>query len=334
MRWLLFCCLVLFVSCGDPKETTESQTTTTTHHSQTPVQPPPAKREHNEHRLWVLCNKDIPQSIFLAKEYCKLHELDPSCIIELSLSGKEEITFKEYDKTVVQPLLRVKDSYGTWPQRILSIFGVPLRLKHDDGYISGFDSQLQLLSSETQTLAFNVNNVFYRREINADALLVSRLDAPTYRVCEQILKDWQQTQKLGLFRRYITDNEPDILSLFRERGLYTHAYTFDLVPPMNEVQFYMANPPNLRSFLSQRPDEKLGLGAMIICKPGTIGSPTFRHLDKSVAAQALVKGASTYIGPVTNASLAHIDFDEYHFLERLFEGQSFDEALRGGHVTP
>jgi len=192
----------------------------------------------------VVYNSAAPDSKKLAEVYQKERMIPGSQVLGLELPTNQDITRKDFEKKLLQPLRNHFDEENWWtrirdPQGLLLpnknkiraivlMRGVPLRIKptpkpplkegekpptdliapRDEASV---DSELALFGIENLPTKGILKNAFYESEVplskaNAPYLvLVTRIDAPAYIICKRMITDAVKTEKTGLWGRAYID---------------------------------------------------------------------------------------------------------------------------------
>jgi len=192
----------------------------------------------------VVYNSSDPESRKLAEVYQKARTIPTSQILGLELSKQKDITRKEFETTILQPLRDHFDEQNWWTRardaqglllptknRIRAIVlmrGVPLRIQptpktppqegekpptdpvspRDEASV---DSELALFGIETVPSKGVLKNAFFESKVplseaNAPYLvLITRIDAPAYITCKKMITAAVETEKTGLWGRAYVD---------------------------------------------------------------------------------------------------------------------------------
>jgi len=188
----------------------------------------------NPKQVAVLYNNQVPESEKLARFYASERRIPRANLIGLELSDKGEISRKEYNETLREPLRALFLSRGWWkmgktPQgqilpatskitTLVTVRGVPYKIKRspltEKNKLPGpftkateaaVDSELALCGVQGYSLPGPINNAYFKKDISiADAklpfmLLVGRIDAPSYATCRRLIIDAIATEKRGLW---------------------------------------------------------------------------------------------------------------------------------------
>lgn len=184
----------------------------------------------------VLYNTQIPESKELAKFYAQMRNIPQANLIGLELSTKDEITRKEYNLTIRDPLRAVFIARKWWgmgktPQgqtlpisskitTLVCISGVPYKIKQANlkdpppsklpshfatRNDAAVDSELTMLGLKEVPTPGPLNNPYFKKNTpvtNAKLpymLLVGRIDAPSYAICRRMIADAIATEDRGLW---------------------------------------------------------------------------------------------------------------------------------------
>jgi uncharacterized protein (TIGR03790 family) len=189
----------------------------------------------------VVFNKDIPESVELAKFYAQQRAIARDHLVGLSASKTEEISRDEYDTMIRDPLRKVFNERGWWttekgiePTRVTNttirfvsvIKGVPLKIRPANDYPgdksgsppignrndASVDSEIAALANFSNQISGPVPNPYFQsyRAIaeveNSAVLLVCRLDAPEAATVRRMITDAVETEKNGLWGRAYLDS--------------------------------------------------------------------------------------------------------------------------------
>ena len=189
----------------------------------------------------VVFNKDVRESIDLAKFYAEKRGIARNHLVGLSCSKDEEISREEYDTTIAQPLRAVFTERKWWTLRnspdgqssaasnsirfVALIKGIPLKIRNTDGYpgdkpgagpIAGqnaasVDSELSALATFSPRISGALPNPYFQSYKavtefeNSALMLVCRLDAPAAETVRRMIVDAIETEKSGLWGRAYVD---------------------------------------------------------------------------------------------------------------------------------
>ena len=185
----------------------------------------------------VVFNENDIDSIGLASFYAEQRSIPKTNLIALKTSGREEITRREYDETIAEPLRTIFVERGFWKlaeeasdagrveetkiRYVALIRGIPLKIaKHEGEYqgdvIEGLepeivkqsaaavDSELAILGLWSRRISGVMKNPYFRETQSihktemTSQLLVSRLDGPTVSVVRRMITDTILAEKTGL----------------------------------------------------------------------------------------------------------------------------------------
>lgn len=190
-------------------------------------------------QVLVIYNKAVPDSKTLAEFYQVARKIPADQILGLSLPIQQDISRKEYETTLLQPLRehftkenwwkRSKDPNGVMRptqsriRAIVLMHGIPLRIKADPNEApkagtppnqlmamsdqASVDSELMLLGVELHDHKGSTPNAFFSstRPLSKSDLphlvLVNRIDAADLEVCKRMITDAVETEKHGLWGR-------------------------------------------------------------------------------------------------------------------------------------
>jgi uncharacterized protein (TIGR03790 family) len=189
----------------------------------------------------VVFNKDVPESVELAKFYAEKRGIARDHLVALSISKTEEIGRDEYDTMIRDPLRAIFKERGWWklneprggPITVASnsirfvaiIKGVPLKIRAAANYPgdkpsgpplgnrndASVDSEVAALGAFSDQISGPLPNPYFQsyRAIaeaeNSAVLLVCRLDAPQAATVRRMITDAVQTEKTGLWGRAYID---------------------------------------------------------------------------------------------------------------------------------
>jgi uncharacterized protein (TIGR03790 family) len=189
----------------------------------------------------VLFNKDVPESVELAKFYAQKRGIARDHLVGLSVSRTEEISRDEYDMMIRNPLRAVFKERKWWtlhePRngattvtsnsiRFVALMkGLPLKIRPADNYSgdkpgaapvgnrndASIDSEIAALGAFSDQISGALPNPYFQsyRAIaeleNSAVLLVCRLDAPDAATVRRMIVDAIETEKNGLWGRAYVD---------------------------------------------------------------------------------------------------------------------------------
>jgi uncharacterized protein (TIGR03790 family) len=189
----------------------------------------------------VVFNKDVPESVELAKFYAQKRGIARDHLVPLSISKTEEISRDEYDTMIRDPLRAIFKQCGWWtlnetrggPTTVTSnsirfvalIKGVPLKIRAAPNYPgdkagpppvgnannASVDSEVAALGAFSEQISGPLQNPYFQsyRAIaevdNSAVLLVCRLDAPQAATVRRMISDAVETEKIGLWGRAYID---------------------------------------------------------------------------------------------------------------------------------
>ena len=189
----------------------------------------------------VVFNKDVPESVELAKFYAQKRGIAPDHLVGLSCPKSEEINREEYDTTIRDPVRATFKERKWWmlqepPSGPITIAansirfvalmkGIPLKIRAAADYpgdkaggapIAGrneasVDSELATLGAFSSQISGALPNPYFQsyRAIaefeNSALLLVCRLDAPDGATVRRMIVDAIETEKNGLWGRAYID---------------------------------------------------------------------------------------------------------------------------------
>jgi uncharacterized protein (TIGR03790 family) len=189
----------------------------------------------------VVFNKDIPESVELAKFYSQKRGIARDHVVGLSVSKTEEIGRDEYDTMIRDPLRAVFKERGWWTLNephggqiivtknsirfVAMIKGMPLKIRAASNYPgdkpdgppvgnrneASVDSELAALGAFSDHISGALPNPYFQsyRAIveveNSALLLVCRLDAPQVATVRRMITDAVEIEKTGLWGRAYID---------------------------------------------------------------------------------------------------------------------------------
>jgi uncharacterized protein (TIGR03790 family) len=189
----------------------------------------------------VVFNKDVPESVELAKFYAQKRGIARDHLVGLSISRTEEISREEYDAMIRNPLRAIFKERGWWtlnerrggPVAVTSnsirfvalMKGVPLKIRAVADYAgdkpgmppignrneASVDSEVAALGAFSDQISGVLPNPYFQsyRAItdadNSQVLLVCRLDAPEVATVRRMITDAIETEKTGLWGRAYID---------------------------------------------------------------------------------------------------------------------------------
>ena len=189
----------------------------------------------------VIFNKDIPESVELAKFYAEKRGIARDHLVGLSCSKTEEIGRDEYDTMIRNPLRAVFKERKWWtlnePRegpttvtnnaiRFVALMkGLPLKIRPAPDYPgdkpggppvgnrndASVDSEIAALGAFTDQISGPLPNPYFQSyrpiaEVDSSAmLLVCRLDAPEVATVRRMITDAIEAEKTGLWGRAYVD---------------------------------------------------------------------------------------------------------------------------------
>ncbi|HVF73377.1 MAG TPA: TIGR03790 family protein [Chthoniobacterales bacterium] len=189
----------------------------------------------------VIFNRDLPESVELAKFYAEKRGIERNHLVGLSCSKNEEISREEYDTTIRDPLRAVFKERQWWTlseprdgkvtitsnsiRFVAVIRGVPLKIRSVTDYRgdksgsppignrndASVDSEIAALGAFSDQISGALPNPYFQsyRAIaeveNSALLLVCRLDAPQVATVRRMITDAIETEKRGLWGRAYID---------------------------------------------------------------------------------------------------------------------------------
>jgi uncharacterized protein (TIGR03790 family) len=189
----------------------------------------------------VVFNKDVPESVELAKFYAQKRGIARDHLVGLSVSKTEEISRDEYDTMIRDPLRAVFKERSWWTLNeprggaitvatnsirfVALIKGMPLKIRAAPSYPgdkpggppignrndASVDSEVAALGAFSDQISGPLPNPYFQSykaiaEVDQSAvLLVCRLDAPQVATVRRMITDAIETEKTGLWGRAYID---------------------------------------------------------------------------------------------------------------------------------
>lgn len=183
----------------------------------------------------VVFNRDVPESVDLARFYAQKRGIERDHLVGLSCSSAEEISRDEYDATMAEPLRRAFEERKWWTLRqsatgapsvvtnsirfVALMKGLPLKIHAATAYPgdqpaagpigtrneASIDSELSVLGAFSARISGAIPNPYFQsyKPIpefeDAGLLLVCRLDAPTAVIVRRMITDAVETERSGLW---------------------------------------------------------------------------------------------------------------------------------------
>jgi len=333
-------------------------------------------RTLSNREVLVLFNKADPESARLAEAYRDARAIPSNQVLGLDMPLKADITREEYEDSIAKPLRKAFDDKGWWKRQrdaqglllpsenriraIVLMRGVPLRIqptpmKPEEGAKppadpiaprdeACVDSELAMFGIESLPAKGVLKNSFYEstKPLSETKLpflvLTTRIDAPTYATCKQMINDAVETENHGLWGRAYVDiankfPEGDIwlnkiISQNTGVGIPTVTDRFNnTLPknyPMTEAAVYYGwydgnvSGPFLNPTFMFRP------GAVAV-HLHSFSAEQLSDPHKNWCAPLLVRGAAATVGNVYEPYL-HLTHHFEIMHDRLLKGWSFAEA--------
>lgn len=185
----------------------------------------------------VIFNENDLDSAGLASFYVEQRNIPRGNLIALKTSGREEITRREYDETIAEPLRKILAERGLWKLRTepteagmveetkirfaAIIRGIPLKIAHTTAEYEGdviegtppeivqqnaaaVDSELSILGLWSRRISGVLKNPYFKETMSfhktemTSQLLVSRLDGPTASDVRRMITETIAAEKTGL----------------------------------------------------------------------------------------------------------------------------------------
>jgi uncharacterized protein (TIGR03790 family) len=189
----------------------------------------------------VVFNKDVPESVELAKFYAEKRGIARDHLVGLSVSKTEEISRDEYDTMIRDPLRAVFKERHWWTLNeprggavtvasnsirfVALIKGIPLKIRPTPDYPgdkpggpplgnrndASVDSEVAALGAFSDQISGPIPNPYFQSyraiaEVDHSAvLLVCRLDAPQVATVRRMITDAIEAEKTGLWGRAYVD---------------------------------------------------------------------------------------------------------------------------------
>ena len=189
----------------------------------------------------VVFNRDVPESVELAKFYAEKRGIARDHLVGLNCSPNEEISRDEYEATIAEPLRVVFKERKWWTVHdatdgrssvtansirfVALIKGMPMKIRPENEYRgdqpstaptgnhneASVDSELAALGFFSKQISGGQTNPYYQSyrrisEFDGPALmLVCRLDAPSATTVRRMIVDSIETEKTGLWGRAYID---------------------------------------------------------------------------------------------------------------------------------
>jgi uncharacterized protein (TIGR03790 family) len=112
--------------------------------------------------VFVLANKNMPESKDVAEHYCKQRRVPPENIILLDLPATEDISREDYDAKIVAPVRAALKDKKEQAKVLLTVYGVPLRVgrqapsEQDKAEIKKIDADVAKLQEELKDVRAQV----------------------------------------------------------------------------------------------------------------------------------------------------------------------------------
>ncbi|WP_018969118.1 TIGR03790 family protein [Rubritalea marina] len=190
------------------------------------------------HEVLILANKNVPESIKLAKYYAVQRAIPSENILELDVPNKETISRDTYDADIRDPLRHHLRDNRLWTLRavggkmraptrnkirlIVTTFGMPYRIsqknppapageerpKVQPGMVNhaAVDSELACaaihelpIDGPTRNPYHKANTSFKNHPESTPFFLVGRIDGPNYKTAKRLIDDAIATEKQGLW---------------------------------------------------------------------------------------------------------------------------------------
>lgn len=337
----------------------------------------PARAEApNPQTVVVVYNDDLGDSKKLAVHYAKSREIPLENLIGLSLPDSEVISRAEYNSKIKRPLLEVFERRKYWERRpdangnqvpylsrirfLVTMRGVPSRIGGSSPAPKGqgseaakehmlktdaaaVDSELTMLGIEGQPVLGQLSNPYYGKEqsfgeVALPILLVGRIDAHSYAVCERMIADALAAEERGLWGGVVIDianKNPSadlwlrkIAANFVTRGFPTLVDRFDPTLPRNfplrDTALYFGWYSGNINGPFRNSKFRFKRGA-VACHLHSFSAAQLRNPNKNWSAGLLSRGAAATIGNVHEPFL-HLTHNFEILSDRLLAGHTLIEA--------
>ncbi|MCH7224936.1 TIGR03790 family protein [Haloferula sp. A504] len=323
----------------------------------------------------VIYNSGVEGSEKLARLYAEKRDIPAENLIGLPLPDKEEISRDEYDSLLREPLAGIFDERRWWRRvrdpkgnpalqstkiRILVCMrGVPSRIKHafpknENGApptqqqmmataSAAVDSELAMLENEGLPLEGPLNNPYFKSdapvaEAEPPILLVGRIDAHSFAVCERMIEDAVEVEKTGLWGFAVVDLANKIAqgdgwmrtaaTTLDGQGIPTLVDRFNETLPVNfpldDTAYYLGWYDWNVSGPFVKPGFKFKRGAVAV-HLHSFSAATLRDPNKTWCAPLLARGAAATVGNVYEPFL-HLTHHLDILTDRLLDGHTLVEA--------
>ncbi len=182
----------------------------------------------------VVCNSALPGSQELGRYYAQAREIPLRNVIALDCPTTEEISRKQFDATIHDPLRETLLSGGWWmPVRdpktgdqslrstakvLVLMHGMPVKIRGDGDFAAGtaksaaatVDSELCTLGQPGLTTGGPLTNPYFRHQLpfhsaSLPIMLVGRVDGPNAEICRRAIDDTLRAETRGLWGQAYVD---------------------------------------------------------------------------------------------------------------------------------
>ncbi len=324
----------------------------------------------------ILYNSNIAESKQLAEYYAEQRGIPHNNLIGLALSKANTINRLEYQNTLEQPLRDTFSKNLWWTLRkdqegrsisvrnniklLVCMRGVPYGIQRSNDPAHGskneasVDSELSVIGVSGLPIQNFTNNPYFKKDLPFSesklehALLVGRIDGPSYQTCRRMIDDAIATEKTGLWgmcyldlskkgagykvgddwiNNIETQNWNEGLPTTKDNNLQTYLTNYPFEDPSLYYGWYT---PNINGpFLN--PNLKFQRGAIAI-HLHSFSAQALRSDKKRWCGALLERGAAATVGNVYEPYLQYThQFDILH--DRLLKGYSLVEAAYMAHPT-
>lgn len=288
-------------------------------------------------KVLIIHNEDIPLGEKLSKEYISLHQLQDARELGIPLPLSEKITWNQFQKIVKLPLRRHLQQLKKIPKVVLTTYGIPLFVQRKDKLYS-LDQLLSLIDWQGNIGNHPIENPYFHRLSEPKKglpLLVARLDAPTPKLAQSLIKRWALAKQFGLYRRFLPhpQNKAEI-QLLKKNALAVQRPNLYEITQIHEIQYLELYDNSQQYKRLQASKKSLPPGAIVIHHhQNKFQYQKFRSYQKSRSSKALYLGASTFLGSQQIDNVKSDLFDSEHFWMRLLHGESYIEAVYGSLLS-
>jgi len=326
----------------------------------------------------VLYNSSVKESERLATIYSEARGIPRDNLIGLALPDREEISRDDYDQLIRQPLIEAFDRRAWWERRpdaqgnlqlartriqvLACMRGIPSRIRAEAPPTNAegkprhpsqeqmmrtrngsVDGELALLASDGLPAAGPLSNPYFKQDKPFAAaalpiLLVGRIDAHSYEVCQRMIRDALAAEKNGLWGTALVDVANKVpqgdqwMEMCATRlahvGIPTVVDRFKpTLPagfPLRDVAWYFG-------WYSGNPSGELAADKFRF-KTGAVAvhlhsfsASQLRHPQRNWCAPLLARGAAATVGN-TGEPFLHLTHHLDLFVERLLAGYTLVEA--------